>query len=87
VYKDKTEKQIHSVINQGLIKGQKIIEKLNEKKKRTPDERQMIATMETIRDAYIALAKKTLSQDVNTLNDINQHLKAQDKAADVNNGK
>lgn len=96
VYKDKTEKQIHSVINQGLIKGQKIIEKLNEKKKRTPDERQMIATMETIRDAYIALAKKTLSQDVNTLNDINQHLKDNDeegqlenqnKAARVNNGK
>ena len=32
VYTDKTEKQIHSVINEGLIKGQKSIEKLKEKK-------------------------------------------------------
>jgi hypothetical protein len=87
VYEDKTEKQIHSVINEGLIKGQKSIEKLKEKKKPTNDEKQMIENMETIVEAYIALAKKTLSQDVNTLNDINQHLKAQDKAADVNNGK
>ena len=47
----------------------------------------MIKNIETIVEAYIALAKKTLSQDVNTLNDINQHLKAQDSAADVNNGK
>ena len=87
VYTDKTEKQIHSVINEGLIKGQKSIEKLKEKKKPTNDEKQMIENMETIVEAYIALAKKTLSQDVNTLNDINQHLKAQDGAADDNNGK
>ena len=84
-YNNKTNEEIHAEINNGLINGQKAIEKIKAKKTKSTNDNMMIDNMENMIRAYIALASKTFSSKYTTLEDIQIDLDskiAQQKAQD-----
>ena len=69
-YSDKTNEEIHADINKGLINGQKAIDKIKAKKKKTIDDNKMIDNMDNMITAYIALANNTFLSEFTSLEDI-----------------
>lgn len=89
-YNNKTKEEIHADINNGLIKGQKAIEKIKAKKKKSTEDSMMIDNMENMIKAYIALAGKTFLSPYSTLTDIQVDLDsriAHQQAEDEKNSK
>ncbi len=78
-YSDKTIHELHSVINDGLLYGQEVATKLENKTKPTADDKKMILTMKKISQAYAQLPNNTFKDENNaetfeTLDNIKDHL-------------
>ncbi len=78
-YSDKTIHELHSVINDGLLYGQEVATKLENKTKPTADDKRKILTMKTMGQAYVQLANNTFKNENNgetfeTLDNIKDHL-------------
>ncbi len=79
-YTNKTNKEIHFTINNGLQQGQLMAKKIAKKKKPTKEDNTMIEALRNATQAYIELADKTLleedhKQKFEKLADIASHLK------------
>ncbi len=79
IYSDKTIHELHSVINDGLLYGQEVATKLENKTKPSADDKKMILTMKKMGQAYVQLANNTFKDEnkgetFETLDYIKDHL-------------